>query len=57
MPIGDGVLSTIDTCIGIEICEELWCPGSSHVEQSFDGCEIIVNSSGSCHKLGKPKAR
>ena len=26
MPFGDAVLSTLDTCIGVEICEELWNP-------------------------------
>lgn len=26
VPIGDAVISTRDTCIGFEICEELWNP-------------------------------
>ena len=26
VPFGDAVLSTLDTCVGIEICEELWNP-------------------------------
>lgn len=26
MPFGDAVLSTQDTCIGSEVCEELWTP-------------------------------
>jgi hypothetical protein len=26
VPFGDAVISTIDTCIGHEICEELWNP-------------------------------
>ena len=26
VPLGDGVVSTIDTCLGSEICEELWNP-------------------------------
>ena len=26
MPFGDAVLSTWDTCIGSEVCEELWTP-------------------------------
>ncbi|VDI25067.1 NAD+ synthase (glutamine-hydrolysing) [Mytilus galloprovincialis] len=26
VPIGDAVISTVDTCIGSEICEELWTP-------------------------------
>ena len=24
VPIGDAVIATLDTCIGSEICEELW---------------------------------
>ena len=30
VPIGDAVISTQDTCIGIELCEELWTPDSPH---------------------------
>ena len=26
VPIGDAVISTVDTCLGSEICEELWSP-------------------------------
>lgn len=26
VPFGDGVISTNDTCLGAEICEELWNP-------------------------------
>lgn len=26
VPFGDAVISTLDTCIGYEICEELWNP-------------------------------
>jgi len=26
VPFGDVVLSTLDTCIGSEVCEELWNP-------------------------------
>ena len=26
VPFGDVVLSTLDTCVGSEICEELWNP-------------------------------
>lgn len=29
MPFGDAVLATRDTCIGSEICEELWMPHRS----------------------------
>ncbi|XP_046583334.1 LOW QUALITY PROTEIN: glutamine-dependent NAD(+) synthetase-like [Haliotis rubra] len=54
---GDGVLSTLDTCIGSEICEELWTPASSHIDLSLDGVEIICNSSGSHHELRKGHTR
>lgn len=29
VPFGDAVLATWDTCIGSEICEELWTPHRS----------------------------
>lgn len=52
-PFGDAVLATYDTCIGYEICEELWNPDSTHICESLDGVEIIVNSSGSHSELRK----
>ena len=30
VPFGDAVISTSDTCIGTESCEELWTPDSPH---------------------------
>ncbi|KAK2725857.1 glutamine-dependent NAD(+) synthetase-like [Artemia franciscana] len=53
VPFGDAVLSTVDTCIGFEICEELWHPKSTHVEMGLDGVEIIINGSGSQFELRK----
>lgn len=53
VPFGDGVISTKDTCIGYEICEELWTPQSTHIPLGIDGVEIIVNSSGSYTELRK----
>ncbi|CAH1996567.1 unnamed protein product [Acanthoscelides obtectus] len=53
VPFGDAVISTVDTCIGFEICEELWCAESSHVPLSLDGVEIICNGSGSHTELRK----
>jgi len=53
VPFGDALLATRDTCIGYEICEELWNPQSSHVDQSLDGAEIFVNGSGSYAELRK----
>lgn len=53
VPIGDAVISTRDTCIGFEICEELWCPNSPHIDMALDGVEIICNGSGSHTELRK----
>ena len=53
VPIGDAVISTLDTCIGYEICEELWNIHSTHIDMSLDGVEIMVNSSGSYKELRK----
>ncbi|KAI9023261.1 glutamine-dependent NAD synthetase with GAT domain-containing protein [Hyaloraphidium curvatum] len=56
VPFGDGVISTVDTVVGTELCEELFTPSSPHIPMSLDGVEIIVNSSGShweLRKLGK----
>ena len=52
-PIGDAVISTVDTCFGFEICEELWNPRSSHIDMGLDGVEIFVNGSGSYMELRK----
>ncbi|XP_015376599.1 PREDICTED: glutamine-dependent NAD(+) synthetase [Diuraphis noxia] len=53
VPFGDAVIATSDTCIGYEICEELWTPNSTHIPLCMDGVEIIVNSSGSYMELRK----
>lgn len=53
VPIGDAVIATRDTCLGYEICEELWNPRSTHIDMSLSGVEIIVNSSGSYMQLRK----
>ncbi|KAJ8929500.1 hypothetical protein NQ314_017793 [Rhamnusium bicolor] len=53
VPIGDAVISTLDTCIGFEICEELWCADSTHTSLALDGVEIICNGSGSYSELRK----
>lgn len=57
VPLGDAVISTLDTCIGSEICEELWASQSQHVDMSLDGVEIITNGSGSYHELRKAYIR
>lgn len=55
--IGDVVLSTLDTRIGAETCEELFTPQSPHVTMALDGVEIITNSLGSHHELRKLDTR
>ncbi|KAF4082927.1 hypothetical protein AMELA_G00134030 [Ameiurus melas] len=57
VPFGDAVLSTKDTCIGSEICAELWNPRSPHVDMGLDGVEIFTNSSASYHELRKADQR
>ncbi|TFK51883.1 glutamine-dependent NAD(+) synthetase with GAT domain-containing protein [Heliocybe sulcata] len=53
VPFGDAVVSTQDTCIGVELCEELFTPASPHILMGLDGVEIFTNSSGSHHELRK----
>lgn len=53
VPFGDAVVSTTDTCIGVELCEELFTPASPHILMGLDGVEIFTNSSGSHHELRK----
>ncbi|KAM4602403.1 glutamine-dependent NAD(+) synthetase [Polymixia lowei] len=57
VPFGDCVLSTKDTCIGSEICAELWDPRSPHIDMGLDGVEIFTNSSASHHELRKADQR
>lgn len=54
---GDAVVSTMDTVIGCETCEELFTPQAPHVQLALDGVEIITNSSGSHHELRKLDTR
>ncbi|KAI9295618.1 glutamine-dependent NAD(+) synthetase with GAT domain-containing protein [Neoconidiobolus thromboides FSU 785] len=53
VPFGDGVISTLDTCIGVDMCEELFTPNSPHIHMGLDGIEIFTNGSGSHHELRK----
>eukprot|EP00039_Didymoeca_costata_P032980 m.40185 g.40185 ORF g.40185 m.40185 type:complete len:696 (-) comp9635_c0_seq2:197-2284(-) len=57
VPIGDGVIQTLDVCIGVETCEELFTPRSPHIDLCLDGVEIIANGSGSHHELRKLNTR
>ncbi|KAG7882494.1 hypothetical protein KL907_001099 [Ogataea polymorpha] len=54
---GDAVISTLDTCMGAETCEELFTPQAPHISMALDGIEIISNSSGSHHELRKLDTR
>ena len=56
-PIGDALISTLDTAIGCETCEELFTPNSPHISMGLNGCEIYTNSSGSHHELRKLHTR
>ena len=57
VPIGDALISTRDTCLGCETCEELFTPSAPHSTMSLNGCEIFTNSSGSHWELRKLKTR
>lgn len=50
---GDALLQLQDIKIGYEICEELWNPVSTHVDQSLAGADLIVNGSGSHAEIRK----
>ncbi|RKO97911.1 hypothetical protein CXG81DRAFT_27171 [Caulochytrium protostelioides] len=53
VPFGDGVVATLDTVLGTELCEELFTPDSPHIHMSLDGVEIFTNSSSSHHEFQK----
>ncbi|WVQ80449.1 NAD+ synthetase [Cryptococcus sp. DSM 104549] len=57
VPFGDAVVSTEDTVLGVELCEELFTPASPHILMGLDGVEIFTNSSGSHHELRKLNRR
>ncbi|MCJ1336887.1 glutamine-dependent NAD(+) synthetase [Bachmanniomyces sp. S44760] len=57
VPFGDAVISTKDTCLGTESCEELFTPAAPHVFMGLEGVEIFTNSSGSHHELRKLDTR
>ncbi|KAI0538523.1 NAD+ synthase [Xylaria digitata] len=56
-PIGDIILSTRDTSIGCETCEELFTPLNPSTYMSLNGVEILLNSSASHAELRKLKTR
>ncbi|KAL2076248.1 hypothetical protein VTL71DRAFT_1191 [Oculimacula yallundae] len=55
--IGDALISTRDSCLGTETCEELFTPRAPGIGAGLDGCEIFSNSSGSHHELRKLHTR
>lgn len=57
VPFGDAIISTRDTVLGAETCEELFTPQSPHINMSLNGVEILTNSSGSHHELRKLNVR
>ena len=57
VPFGDVVVQTLDATIGVESCEELFCPESPHVRMGLAGVDIIGNGSGSHHQLRKLDTR
>ena len=55
--IGEIVLSTVDTAIGCETCEELFTPLNPSSFLGLNGVEIILNSSASHAELRKLDTR
>eukprot|EP00828_Plagiopyla_frontata_P023778 TRINITY_DN3038_c0_g1_i1.p1 TRINITY_DN3038_c0_g1~~TRINITY_DN3038_c0_g1_i1.p1 ORF type:complete len:691 (+),score=93.39 TRINITY_DN3038_c0_g1_i1:62-2134(+) len=56
-PFGQALLNTNDSMIGIETCEELWQPFSTHIQLGLEGAEIILNNSASHFELAKFQRR
>jgi NAD+ synthase (glutamine-hydrolysing) len=57
VPIGDAVISTLDTAVGYETCEELFTPLNPSTYMGLNGVEIILNSSASHAELRKLRMR
>ncbi|KAK8128311.1 NAD+ synthase (glutamine-hydrolyzing) [Apiospora sp. TS-2023a] len=57
VPIGDAILSTRDTSIGCETCEEMFVPQNPSTTLCLNGCEVILNSSASHSELRKLRRR
>lgn len=54
---GDAVVATLDTCVGSEMCQEMWNPYCRSIELGLEGVEIVTNGSASHHQLRKAHAR
>uniref|UniRef100_A0A915LD93 Glutamine-dependent NAD(+) synthetase n=1 Tax=Meloidogyne javanica TaxID=6303 RepID=A0A915LD93_MELJA len=58
VPFGNGFIESKDGVkIGFEMCEEMWTARSPSNDLALQGVEIICNSSGSHHVLGKSYKR
>lgn len=57
VPIGDVILSTRDTAVACETCEELFTPLNPSSYLGLNGAEIILNSSASHAELRKLRTR
>lgn len=57
VPIGDAIISTLDTSLGTETCEELFVPSNPSIYAGLNGAEIICNSSASHAELRKLRQR
>ncbi len=57
VPFGDAVIATRDSCIGTEMCEEMFIADNPHIHMGEDGVEIFTNGSGSHHQLRKLDVR
>ena len=53
VPFGDAILSTRDTALSMESCEELFTPLNPSTFLGLNGCEIILNASASHAELRK----
>jgi|EP00670_Eutreptiella_braarudii_P005946 NAD+ synthase (glutamine-hydrolysing) len=57
VPFGIAAISTNDTCLASETCEELFTPNAPHILFGLNGVEIVANGSGSHHQLRKLDTR
>ncbi|KND93209.1 Glutamine-dependent NAD(+) synthetase [Tolypocladium ophioglossoides CBS 100239] len=57
VPIGDMILSTPDTAVACESCEELFVPLNPSIFTGLNGAEITLNSSASHAELRKLRTR
>ncbi|KAH6609920.1 NAD+ synthetase [Trichoderma cornu-damae] len=57
VPIGDMIISTPDTAIACESCEEMFVPLNPSIFTGLNGAEIILNSSASHAELRKLRTR